>query len=187
MAGSAGADLILGTKNIYGTRTHGELAERIIIWNNCGQIVIPGGKQDDNETLIEAAQREFYEETGVDFRVPDVRVQMMCLDDPSEHTFSADGTQFSCTYQMVSTDSPIVETILGNIISNQVSDDELHDVGLVPGGYACQLLGPPNQPLDGWRLEQYRALSESQRGIADRKMQNPSNWFDMAIKYLVGE
>lgn len=185
MAGASGADVVLSTKNIFGTRVGGRVQRDKIIWNSCGQIVISGGSmspKDPNE--IEAAQREYFEETGVNLHDDNVRAQMRCIGDPVLKIFRPDPRGFCCVYQMVSSSSPLVGIANRNIAASVPADDELHDCGTVPGGDAIELFGPPL--LDGWRLAQYRLLSPVQKQIADRRMLDAFDWFVDAVKHLVG-
>jgi 8-oxo-dGTP pyrophosphatase MutT (NUDIX family) len=185
MAGGSGADVVLSTKNVFGNRSRGRVQARKIIWNNCGQFVISGGGMSDRDrNEIEAAQREYFEETGVDLRVAAVRTTMRCLGEPALKVFIPDPNGYCCVYQMVSTESPLVATANRNIAANLPADDELHDCGTAPGTHAVSLFGPPR--LDGWRLAQYQQLTLAERGVADRRMLDPFDWFVRAVEHLVG-
>lgn len=185
MAGTNGADVVLSTKNIFGNKSHGVVQPQRIIWNNCGQIVISGGGANRNENLTIAAQREYFEETGVDFRVAAVRAQMMCIGAPVLYVFKQDPLGYCCVYQMVSNQSPLVATENANIAAGTPLDDELHDCGIAPGAHAIGLFGFPQ--LDGWRLAQYQLLTPAERIEADAKMLKPFDWFITAVRHLVGE
>jgi 8-oxo-dGTP pyrophosphatase MutT (NUDIX family) len=185
MAGANGADVVLSTKNIFGNRSKHRVQARKIIWHNCGQFVISGGgasAADPNLTM--AAQREYFEETGVDFRDANVRAAMMCIGDPVLHVFANDPDGYCCVYQMVSNQSPLVATANANIVANTPADDELHDCGTAPGAHAVTLFGPPL--LAGWRLSQYQALSAAEMAIADQRMVDPFDWFINCVNHLVG-
>jgi len=185
MAGKAGADLVLSTKNIYGNRSGGRIKPWKIIWNNCGQFVISGGgMRAADRSPLEAAQREYFEETGVDLRDGAVRAAMQCLSDPILKVFRDDPDGWCCVYQMVSNESPLVATANRNIAAGTPADDELHDCGTAPGAHAIPLFGPPQ--LAGWRLAQYQQLSPAERSLADRHMADPFDWFIRAVEHLVG-
>lgn len=184
MAGRAGADVLLGAKNVFGNRSCGTWQPKPIVWNNSGQIVIPGGGQGRNETPLAAAQREFAEETGVDFRVAAMRTAMECIGDPVVKVFKADPGGFCCGYQLVSNQSPLVGTINANIGSGIPADDELHDCALAAGEHAVGLFGPPQ--LTGWRLAQFNQLSPSEQRHARERMADPYDWFVRCVEHLVG-
>lgn len=185
MAGGSGADLILAAKNIFGNRSKGHTQQNKIIWNGCGQIVIPGGARDaDDKSNILAAQREYREETGVDFHDPAVRTTMQCIGEPFDKEFEPGDDGFCCVYQMVSNQSPILAVIEQNIRSGTPADDELHDCGKVRASSATELFGPPI--LRGWRLDQYQLLTAAEKREADRKMLKPWDWFVASVTYLVG-
>ena len=185
MAGRAGADVVLAAKNIFGNRSHGRWQPVPIIWNNCGQIVIPGGRKNAGETDLQGAQREYFEETGVDFRVAAVRAQMICIGEPVLKVFRPDPGGYCCAYQMVSTTSPLLATVNANIAAGTPADDELHDTGLAAGQHAVSLFGPPQ--LAGWRLTQFNQLGPNDQAIAMQRMADPFDWFVRCVEHLVGE
>ncbi len=185
MAGRAGADVVLAAKNIFGNRSHGRWQQAPIIWNNCGQLVIPGGRKDAIETPLRAAQREYFEETGVDFRDTAVRAAMMCIGEPVLKIFRPDPGGYCCAYQMVSNASPLVGAVNANIGAGVPADDELHDAGLAAGQHAVGLFGPPQ--LAGWRQAQFNLLPPNDQALAMQKMADPFDWFVRCVEHLVGE
>jgi 8-oxo-dGTP pyrophosphatase MutT (NUDIX family) len=180
--GTNGVTMVLGVKNIFGTKSKGTLGVKKIIWNNAGQVVISGGGKRANENETAGAQREFGEETGIDLRVAQERADMGCIGGPVPLEIKVGEDTFWCVYQKVRPDSLILKTIDHNTRLKKVWEDELHNGQQALASDALQVFGP--RPLDGWRAVQYRELDPAGRADADRKMQCPYDWFIAAAMLI---
>jgi 8-oxo-dGTP pyrophosphatase MutT (NUDIX family) len=197
--------VVLAHKKIYGRRLNGAPHEPLV-WNGCGQLVIPGGQKTAPEQPRDAALREFYEETGLDFRVAETRGYCQVRGGPLTRLYGAD---FSVTYVRVTNADLTQARIAENIANGAPHDDELQDVGIVEYPLPPPLAQPPPLPVDGaggtywrigalappptampaanparWRYTQYQMLDPSLRARAARKMAQPADWFIAAINDL---
>lgn len=179
--------MIVAAKNFAGHRSGGKTQKDPIIWNNCGQVVIPGGGIKGGEGPTVAGQREFCEETGVDLREDKVRRAMHCLG-PAVACLLKDreDRQFWCVYQAIASDSQLVRTVNENIKASIPEDDELHDAGLASVGRAGSVFGPCSLDRD-WRSEQFRVLVPPWSEQALERSNDPFDWFLIAAANIPGE
>jgi ADP-ribose pyrophosphatase YjhB (NUDIX family) len=75
----------------YDPRTGGDLVPEGQALNGGGKHALPGGKQEAGETVIEAARREFHEETAADLQAIQTVAHELKVKDKKgkEHTFGA--------------------------------------------------------------------------------------------------
>jgi 8-oxo-dGTP pyrophosphatase MutT (NUDIX family) len=195
---SSGAKIVLmGRKNIIGYKAKGKTQTTPIVWNNAGQWVISGGGKDLTDSDEgEAAMREFFEETGIDFRL---RKQLEYYGFHSTiktklFPLSSSSPDFSVTYILFEDWEGMARDINKNIAAGKVADDELHEVTWSRQDAAKKLLGLAQGSTQGWIQPQIDALLKLADGdkmkLADAKkklkkqMNKPWDWFEMAIDNL---
>src|SRR3712207_5243142 len=95
---AGGRVVLLGNKNIIGNRINGAPHAQVI-WNSAGQVVISGGRKNAHEPWADGAAREFFEETGVDFRQAAVRaVYGVAHPWPPPNVFFGPGNAYAVVY-----------------------------------------------------------------------------------------
>lgn len=169
--------ILLTDKNIIGSRLHGN-AHAQLVWNSGGQRVIPGGAPGANEGWEDAAKREFFEETGVDFRDPAVRQQYGYI---GEHLWVGPKQQYAVSYLEIRGAMlvPLCTQINQNVNGAVPPDDEVHAAVVVPRLNAgTQFAVCPNPPQPGtWQLPQYNSVNPPLVPRRNQQMAAPFDWF----------
>ena len=187
----SGAKIVLmGRKNITGYKVKDITLTIPIIWNNAGQCVISGGKKNSSDPSEQvAAMREFFEETGVHFRL---RNQLEYYGFHSTiitklFPLSSSNKEFSVTYILFEDREGMARDINHNISTKNIADDELYQVTWSRQDAAKTLLGLPQVSTHGWMQSQ---IKDAQSKLADadkilkKQMNKPWNWFEIAIDNL---
>ncbi len=182
--------VMIGLKNIIGYKAKGKIQATPIVWNNAGQWVISGGGKDATDSNEQvAAMREFFEETGVDFRL---RTQLEYYGFHSKiitklFPLGSSSPDYSVTYIQFEDYNGLAQDINRNIRTGNVSDDELHEVTWMRPDAAKRSLGLPQVSTNGWMQSQ---IHDAQSKLTDadkilkRQMNKPWNWFEVAIDNL---
>lgn len=181
--------VLMGRKNIRGYKSKGVKQTKPIVWNNSGQWVISGGKKDSTDfDELNAAVREFAEETGVNLSVRNVReeygyhnIQTLLF------PLTSSTKDFSVSYIQFADDSGLSNAIADNIKTGDVADDELHEVAWVRPDAAKKMLGTPEISSTVWMKQQIDdvllKLANADK-ILKKQMNKPWDWFEIAIENL---
>jgi hypothetical protein len=123
--------------------------------------------------------REFFEETGVDFRLPAVQAQygvMMPLPPPFDQR-----PAYSVTFLEIAAANigALQAAITANIAGSIPGDDELYSVFWEPRNTAPARFGvSPNPPNPAsWQYPQFNAVTPVNVPRRDRQMAAPFDWF----------
>jgi hypothetical protein len=203
--------VLVAYKNVYGTRFDGRPSAPSVL-KGAGQLVIPGGdpdttrndviKERDRDTtrndVIEGGQKEFFEETGIDFGDAAVRADMRCETPPWSALLHWDRNKSRisyCVYQRVKNAEAVSEACNENIRSEdpdcQPSDQELYRTTIRDASNVsdvCRYFGPiPEIALEnGWRGEQFNKLDIRQKDQArEKSLWDPGDWFVTAVELLL--
>lgn len=181
--------VLMGRKNIRGYKAKGVTQAKPIVWNNAGQWVISGGKKDSTDfDELNAAVREFAEETGVDLSVRNV------WEEYGGHNIStllfpltSSSKDFSVSYIQFEDDSGLSSAITENIRTGHVADDELYEVAWIRPDAAKKLLGLPMVSTTVWmqpQIDNVRSKLADADTILKKQMSKPWDWFEIAIDNL---
>lgn len=182
--------VMMGLKNIIGYKAKGKIKRTPIVWNNAGQWVISGGGKDSTDSSEQiAAMREFFEETGVDFRL---RPQLEYYGFHSTiitklFPLGSSSPDFSVTYILFEDWEGMAQDINNNIAAGKVTDDELHEVTWMRPDAAKRFLGSPQVSTRPWMRPQ---IHDAQSKLTDadkllkKQMNKPWDWFEVAIDNL---
>ncbi|HAX74807.1 MAG TPA: hypothetical protein DCY88_02970 [Cyanobacteria bacterium UBA11372] len=182
--------VMMGLKNIIGYKAKGKTQTNPIVWNNAGQWVISGGGKDATDSNEQvAAMREFFEETGVDFRL---RTQLEYYGFHSTiitklFPLRSSSPDFSVTYILFEDWEGMAQDINNNIAAGRFTDDELHEVTWMRPDAAKRSLGSPQVSTNGWMRP---PIHDAQSKLTDAdnilkiQMNKPWDWFEVAIDNL---
>jgi 8-oxo-dGTP pyrophosphatase MutT (NUDIX family) len=171
--------VLLGNKNIIGNRVHGAPVGQVV-WNSAGQVVIPGGRRNGGENWWQSGSREFFEETGVDFRDPAVRAANGVAVWPPV-SFVGPGGAYAVTYVEIAGGhiNALLTTINNNIFGNVPDDDELFNMFWQPRATAPAVFGlSPNPPVPGsYQDPQFLMVTPANVARRDQQMAAAFGWF----------
>ncbi|MCU0546788.1 MAG: NUDIX hydrolase [Oscillatoriaceae cyanobacterium Prado104] len=189
VADSGAKIVLMGLKNIISYKAKGIKQTKPIVWNSAGQWVISGGRKDLTDSdATEAAMREFFEETGIDFRL---REQLEYYGFHSkiitELFPNSSSPDFSVTYILFEDWEGMARDINKNIAAGKVTDDELHEVAWSRPDAAKKILGLPDISTYAWMQVQdkdARSKLVDADTILKKQMSKPWDWFEIAIDNL---
>jgi 8-oxo-dGTP pyrophosphatase MutT (NUDIX family) len=184
-ADAGGPNVLLGQKGII-SRINGQPVQPNVPRSNPGQMVIPGGGFEPNEDATTCALREFYEETGVDFRDPNVRASFQAnvvrAINKGDHT--------NVYVQVPDARLHALLPVINQSIANQgPPDDELRQAYIITRNDAPQWLGfvDPRAPdAPQWMRSEFEQAKRilPEREVL-RRMNSSFDWFVDALNEIV--
>jgi len=146
---AGGRHVLLATKRFTGSRFNGAPVAPPVLLHGAGQACFPGGRINGGEAAQAAAEREFLEETGINWANP-----LAVATYHVTHTHLINRAAFSTLYVQLAALADLNQLavdINANIGNNTPLDQEQAQVQVVAEAGVAALLGPsPLIPAGGW-------------------------------------
>lgn len=178
--------VLVAYKNVFGCRFNGRNIEKPQVLNGAGQLVIPGGRIEEDEVIL-AGQTEFFEETGINIIEEAVRTKIKCIGEPWDGLLDSRAGAY-CIYQEVKDAMEVGELCNANIRNGDTEDEELHKTCVYNSIEVRELFGPlaPGELEKGWRGDQYKILNDDKKREAVGKSECLGDWYQNAVDQLNG-